>query len=107
MSGLVTESNDVSPDENHIWEYIKENPKLIGVPITEDKSLNLLGALLQIREAVGEEEWTESIIMLDMLATALVSAVEGTGDKIVEELIVAEAMENFDQQVKGIIDESN
>jgi hypothetical protein len=43
--------------------------------------------------------------MLDMLATAIVSAVEGTGEQIVEEIIVAEAMEDFDQQLKGIMDE--
>ena len=101
----MTESTDAFPDENNIWDYIKKHPNIIGIPITEDKSLNLLGAMAQIKEAISDEALTEAHIMLDMLATAIVSAVQGTGDRIVEEIIVAEAMEDFDQQLKGIMNE--
>jgi hypothetical protein len=103
----VTESTDAYPDENNIWEYIKEYPNIIGIPVTENKSLNLLGAMAQIKEALSDEAITEAHIMLDMLATAIVSAVQGTGERIVEEIIVAEAMEDFDQQLKGIMDEEH
>lgn len=103
----MTESEDVYPDENNIWQYISENPNIIGIPITEQKSLNLLGALAHIHEAIQSEEYNEAGIMLDMLATALVSAVQGTGDRIIEEIIVSEAMEDFDEQLKGIINEGH
>lgn len=106
-SGLVTESDDayINDDDIYVWEFIEKNEKLIGIPITEEKSLDLLGALRAIKIAIEKSNLEEAGIMLDSVATALVAAAQGIGNKIVEEIIVAEAMEELDSNLKGILDE--
>ncbi len=43
--------------------------------------------------------------MLTMLAAVLVSSEAGHGDEIVEEVLVQEAMMDFDEQAKEILNE--
>jgi len=103
----VTESDDayINDEGVYVWEFIENNQQLLGIPITEEKSLDLLGALRGIRIAIEKPNLEEARIMLDSVATALVAAVQGYGNKIVEEIIVAEAMEELDSNLKGILDE--
>lgn len=101
----MTESDDAFLEHENVWDFIRENPKLLGLPISENKSLDILGALTQINECLKAEANTEARTLLDMLVTAMVSAVTGNGGIILEEIEVAEAMENFDGEVKKIFDE--
>lgn len=101
----MTESDDAFLRHENVWDFIRENPKLLGLPISENKSLDILGALTQINECLKVEANTEARTLLDMLVTAMVSAVTGNGGIILEEIEVAEAMENFDGEVKKIFDE--
>jgi hypothetical protein len=45
--------------------------------------------------------------MLTLLGSLLVGAAQGQGDKMIEEVIVSEAMDSFDTHLKGILDEGH
>ncbi len=96
-------SND---SNDSFWEYVKNNPGIIGLPISETKGLDLLSALSDVRQAYIQDV-EKGDVMLTLLASLLVGAVEGHGDVMVEEVIVSEAMDKFDTQIKEVLDEGH
>jgi len=100
----MKKSGNYYPDNNSFWDYVKNNPGIMGLPISESKGLDLLNALRDIREAYIEDT-EQGDTMLTLLGSLLVGAVEGHGDMMVEEVIVSEAMAKFDSQIKGILNE--
>lgn len=99
----MTESNDASAKD--VWEFIAENPRILGFNVTEEKVLDLLGALAGVFYALEEEDIDHAKLMLTSVATALVAGVTGSGDEVVEEIMVAEAMQDFDDSLKGLLNE--
>lgn len=99
----MTESEDAST--NDVWLFIQKNPRILGFNITDEKVLDLLGALLQIHIELKNGEHRVADIMLTSVATALVAGVTGSGDEVVEEIMVAEAMEDFDESLKEVLNE--
>ena len=100
----MKKSENYYPDNNSFWDYVKNNPGIMGLPISESKGLDLLNALRDIREAYIKDA-EQGDTMLTLLGALLVGAVEGHGDMMVEEVIVSEAMAKFDCQIKGILNE--
>lgn len=100
----MKKSENYYPDNNSFWDYVKNNPGIMGLPISESKGLDLLNALRDIREAYIKDA-EQGDTMLTLLGALLVGAVEGHGDMMVEEVIVSEAMAKFDSQIKGILNE--
>lgn len=99
----MTESEDASV--NNVWEFIAKNPRILGFNVTEEKVLDLLGALAGVFYALEEEDIELAKMMLTSVATALVAGVTGSGDEVVEEIMVAEAMQDFDDSLKGLLSE--
>lgn len=100
----MSESIDVFQDNNEFWEYVKENPLVLGIPVSESKGLDLLSALKDIREAYLKDVKVGDT-MLTLLGTLLLGAANGDGDKMVEEVIVSEAMVDIDKDLKEILNE--
>lgn len=99
----MTESNDAL--DNNVWDFIQKNPRILGFNVTDDKVLDLLGAMFQIHLELEQCNYREANIMLTSVATALVAGVTGSGDEVVEEIMVAEAMEDFDESLKEVLNE--
>lgn len=100
----MNESEDVFRDSDEFWDYVKENPRIIGIPVSEHKGLDLLSALRNVREAYKKD----SVIgdsMITILGTLLAGVANGDGDEMVEEVIVSEAMINVDKELKKVLDE--
>lgn len=102
----MTESTDASMplNDSDIWDYVKNNPQIIGIKLSESNGLDLLSALHNI--------WTEmnsnpdkASKMLTILASVLISVSTGEGEKVVEELTVQYAMSAFDTAMKDILNE--
>ena len=91
-------------DGEEIWDFIKEHPRYIGIPISNKKGLDILNALRDIWVA-NKTSQDKANKMLTMLAAVLVSAEAGHGDEIVEEVLVQEAMMDFEEQAKEILNE--
>ena len=100
----MTESTDVSAQENSVWDFIEANPKMIGFPVSDKQGLDLLNALRDVYNMIEENPETAAN-MLTMIATVMVSAVTGSGNETIEELLVQEAMHRFDNEAKEVLNE--
>jgi hypothetical protein len=87
-----------------VWEFIKEHPRYIGIPISNSKGLDILNALRDVW-VTNKTSQEKANSMLTMLAAVLVSAEAGHGNKIIEEVLVQEAMMDFEEQAKEILNE--
>lgn len=85
-----------------IWEYIKDNPRLIGIPLSDNKGLDILNALRDIWELKTVEAKNSG---LKVLAEVMLAAAEGKGNQIVEEVLVQEAMIDIDNNLRVVLDE--
>jgi len=100
----MTESTDVSAQENSVWDFIEANPKMIGFPVSDKQGLDLLNALRDVYNMIEENPETAAN-MLTMIVTVMVSAVTGSGNETIEELLVQEAMHRFDNEAKEILND--
>lgn len=102
----MSESENVSQDEETVWDYIKDNPRLLGLPITEKKGIDLLSALRDIY-VVNKIDRTAAQTLLTLLANVLVAASQGDGEEVIEEVMVQDAMINFDNKIREVLDEGH
>jgi hypothetical protein len=100
----VSESANVFQDNDEFWDYVKDNPRIIGIPVSEHKGLDLLSALRDVREAYKKDP-NMGDTMLTLLGSLLAGVANGEGDEMVEEVIVSEAMINVDKELKKVLDE--
>jgi hypothetical protein len=101
----MSESENVSMDDMEaVWNHIEENPLLLGIPLSDSKGLDLLSALRDIY-MTNKNNQEGAQVLLTLLANVLVAASQGDGEEVVEEVIVTEAMMQFEKQVKEVLDE--
>ena len=102
----MSESNNALPPlDNKFWEHIKHLEFSIGIPISETKMLNILGALEDIYVALSNDDVEEATHCLTALGALLVASKYDKADEVWEELVVKEAMHNFDKHLREVIDE--
>jgi hypothetical protein len=101
----MSESENVSMDDMEaVWNHIEENPLLMGIPLSDSKGLDLLSALRDIY-ITNKDNQEGAQVLLTLLANVLVAASQGDGEEVVEEVIVTEAMMQFDKQINEVLDE--
>lgn len=102
MNEFPNASQPVNKED--IWNYIKDNPRIIGFPISETNGLDLLSALrdvwleIQINPKAASE-------MLTVMVSVILASTMGHGNEAIEEVLVQEAMHKFDTQAKEILNE--
>lgn len=101
----MSESESASMNDD-VWEFIADNPKIMGVPLTDNKGLDILSALRDVY-MVTKQDPEVGMELLTVLANVLVAAAQGEGSELLEEVTVFEAMMDFDTQVKEILDEGH
>jgi hypothetical protein len=99
----MNELEDVSSN-NEVWDFIKDHPRILGVPISDKKGLDLLSAMRDIYVEL-DVNVDSAKRMLTMLAGVLIATSQGEGDKIIEEVLVQEAMFHIDDNIKDILNE--
>lgn len=97
----MSESNESYLKED-IWDYIKEHPRLIGIPLSDNKGLDILNALRDIYVLKTVESKNSG---LTLLAEVILAAAEGKGNQIVEDVLVQEAMIDIDNSLRMVLDE--
>lgn len=100
----MNESENVSLDNEKVWDYIKDNPLLLGLPISDNKGLDLLSAMRDVYLEMDKDIY-KAKVLLTLLATVLVATSQGDGDEVIEEVLVQDAMFNLDKELKGVLDE--
>ncbi len=101
----MRKSDDASYDsEPDVWGYIRENPRIMGLPLSDSKAIDICTALLDVYETLNKDPEAAKTL-LGLLATVLVGSAEGQGKEVIEEVMVIEAMQDIDRRLKGILDE--
>ena len=99
-----SENASMNADQAAVWDYIRDNPRILGLPLSEKKGIDLLTALRDVYETTNQN--TEAgMLLLTVLANVLVAAAQGEGDEVIEEVTVIESMLDFDKEVKKVLDE--
>lgn len=99
MSGL-----EDAYSSSEVWDFIKDHPKMLGIPISEKQGLDLLSAMRDIYVEL-DVNVDSAKRMMTMLAGVLIATSQGEGDKIIEEVLVQEAMFHIDENLKDILNE--
>lgn len=103
----MTKSDDAFLNRGEeIWDFIKEHPRYLGIPISKKQGLDILNALRDVW-VINKTDKEKAQKMLTMLAAVLVSAEAGDGEQIVQEVLVQEAMINFEEEAKGLLNEGH
>jgi hypothetical protein len=100
----MSESENVSLDSLEVWDYIAENPLILGLPISDNKGLDLLAAMRDVYLEMDKDVY-KAKVLLTLLATVLVASTQGDGEEVIEEVLVQDAMFNIDNELKGVLDE--
>ena len=100
----MSESEIVLPLDETIWTHVEHMEGSVGIQVTEDKALDLLGALYDIYH-VNKEDQKQAQELIIGLTALLVAAPLGQADRVWQELMVHEGMKNFELSVKEMIDE--
>jgi hypothetical protein len=103
---LTDESKNAFPLDSKFWEYAKTNEYSIGIPVSDKKLLNIVGALEDIYHTIDADP-EESKECLIMLAAIFVASSVGRADEVWEEFAVRESMQSFDQDLKEILNEKS
>ena len=100
----MSESEIVLPLDESVWEHVAHMEGSVGIRLSEEKVLDLLGALYDIYY-VSKRDLQEAQDLLIGLAALLVAAPSGQADKVWKELEVKEGMKNFELGLKEVLDE--
>jgi hypothetical protein len=101
----MNESESVSMDNpEDVWDYIKDNPLLMGLPLSDNKGIDILSALRDVYET-SKKNPEGARMLLTLLANILVASAQGEGNEVMEEIIVLDALANMDDDLKEILDE--
>ena len=102
----MNESENALPLDDTFWTHIEHNNFTIGIPVSDNKMMNVLGVLHDIYDTI-EHDPEEGRRLIIMMAAILVASKDGHADKIWEELSVQESMRDLDSTLKEILDEES
>jgi hypothetical protein len=101
---LTNESENALPLDETFWNHIEHSGFSIGIPVSENKMMNVLEVLRDIYDTI-ENDPEEGRKLVIMMAAILVASKDGHADKVWEELSVQESMKDLDLTLKEILDE--
>jgi hypothetical protein len=92
------------PFDETFWDHIDHQKFSIGIPVSEDKVLNIIDVLRDVYDSIDSkpEVAKEYLIM----TAAIISAIPTNGAELVwEEMTVKESMKDLDSTLKEILNE--
>jgi len=103
----MSESESALPLDDSFWEHIEHMDFAIGIPVAEDRMLDIISALRDVYETICEGELNEAKMCVTALAAILVASKYGKAEEVWEEFSIKEAMRDFDTSIKEILDEKS
>jgi hypothetical protein len=101
----MSESESALPLDDSFWDHIEHMDFAIGIPVAEDRMLDIISALRDVYETICEGELDEAKMCVTALAAILVASKYGKAAEVWEEFSIKEAMRDFDTSIKEILDE--
>ena len=102
----MNESENALPLDDTFWTHIEHSNFTIGIPVSDNKMMNVLGVLRDIYDTI-EDDPEEGRRLIIMMAAILVASKDGRADIVWEELSVQESMRDLDSTLKEILDEKS
>ena len=104
----MSESESALPPFDHtFWDHVDNLDFAIGIPVSDDRLLDLIGALHDIYDTLLRNNIEDAKMCTTALAAILVASKYGKAEEVWEEFSVKEAMLNFDDHMKEILDEES
>jgi tryptophan 2,3-dioxygenase len=102
----MSESESALPPLDHtFWEHVDHLDFAIAIPVSKDRLLDVVGALHDIYDTLVEGDLEDAKMCTTALAAILVASKYGKANEVWEEFSVKEAMVNFDDHMKEILNE--
>lgn len=102
----MSESNDASTSSEEVWDYIEQNPRIIGLPITDSKGIDLLSALRDVYMHTKKDPEV-GLNLLTILANFLVASAQGEAQEFIDEVTVIELTSDLDTELRKVLDEGH
>jgi hypothetical protein len=104
----MSESESALPPLDHtFWEHLEHLDFAIGIQVSEDRLLNVIGALHDIYDTLVKGDLEDAKMCTTALAAILVASKYGKAEEVWAEFSIKEAMTNFDNHMKEILDEES
>ena len=101
----MSESENALPLDDSFWDHIEHMDFAIAIPVSENKMLDIISALRDVYETICHDELDEAKMCVTALAAILVASKYGKAEEVLEEFSIKEAMRDFDDHMKEILDE--
>lgn len=101
----MSESESAFPLDSSIWEHIGHMDYSIGIPVSDKRVLNILGALEDIYYTIDKDPDDAKQLIVSM-AAILTAVRHGKADKVFEEFVVQDTMKRFDKGIEEILNET-
>ena len=101
----MSESENALPLDNTFWEHIDDLDFAIAIQVSEDRMLDIVSALHDIYDTLVKGDLEDAKMCTTALAAILVASKYGKAEEVWEEFSIKEAMNNFDDHMKEILDE--
>ena len=102
----MSESSDASTSNEEVWDYIEQNPRIIGLPITDSKGIDLLSALRDVYMHTKKDPEL-GLNLLTILANFLVASAQGEAQEFIDEVTVIELTSDLDTELRKVLDEGH
>ena len=103
----MSESESALPLDDSFWEHIEHMDFAIAIPVSDTRMLDIISALRDVYETICEGELDEAKMCVTALAAILVASKYGKAAEVWEEFSIKEAMRDFDDHMKEILDEES
>ena len=103
----MSESENALPLDNSFWEHVDHLDFAIAIPVSEDRALDIISALRDIYDTLVKGNLEDAKMCTTALAAILVASKYDKAEEVWAEFSVKEAMSNFDDHMKEILDEES
>ena len=101
---MTNESESALPFDETFWNHIDHQKFSIGIPVSEDKVLNIIDVLRDIYESIDSDPELAKEYLI-MTAAILSATRTNTAEWVWEEMAVRESRKELDSTLKEILNE--
>jgi len=102
----MSELENAWDSDEEFWDFVGQNRRMVGLAISDGQGLDILNSLRDVYLTI-EKEPDSAMRMLTLLGTVIYASSIGEGKQFTDEIQIVAAMEQFDTNIKEILDEES
>ena len=103
---MTNESGNALPLDESFWEHWHHTKIGVGIPISENKTMNVLAVLEDIYNTVDVDK-DEAKRLIIMMAAILLASKDNQANEVWQEMVVSESIINMDKGLEDILNEES